>query len=287
MIVAGEAGIGKTRLVRRVRRPRRVDGRPGPDRRLPAARDRRPAVRPVRRGVPRPVPRARSGCAAGAARSQPRRARPADARAARPARPTDGGRSRQRRVRLAGRQRRPVRAGAPVRARPRCRRPARPRRAGRLRHRGPPVGRSVDAGPARLPRPQPARRTRPAGGHDPDRRARAAPRGDDLPRRARARGARRSHRPRAARPRRPRAPARRRARPDARAGPGGADLGAHRRATRSTPSRSWPPPARRATASCRRACATSCSPAWRPCRRPARRCSGWPRRPAPGSTTSW
>ena len=156
-----------------------------------------------------------------------------------------------------------------------------------VRHRGPPVGRSVDAGPARLPRPQPARRTRPAGGHDPDRRARAAPRGDDPPRRARARGACRSHRPRAARSRRPRAPDRRRARPDARSGPGGSGSGSAPGATRSTPSRSWPPPARRATASCRPVCATSCWLAWRPCPRPARRCSGWPRRPAPGSTTSW
>ena len=95
-------------------------GVPGPDRGMPAARDGRPAVCAHSSRPSVTCSASRSGCVAGAARSQPRRARPADARVCGyPARPTDGGDPGSDRVRLAGRQRRPIRAGAPVRARPR------------------------------------------------------------------------------------------------------------------------------------------------------------------------
>ena len=65
---------------RRLRRNGRGGGRPSHDRRLPAARRRRAAVRAIRRGPARPVPGRRPRGVAGAARSESGGARPPDAR---------------------------------------------------------------------------------------------------------------------------------------------------------------------------------------------------------------
>ena len=131
VVVGGEAGIGKSRLVATFADEVGGSGARVLGRRVPPARDRGASVRAVRRGVPGAVPRRRPGCAAGAARTEPRRAGPADARGSRPTRPdgpgdVDG--SVRRGWPAVGRA---IRPGPPVRAHPRCPRtdrPTRPRR---------------------------------------------------------------------------------------------------------------------------------------------------------------
>ena len=146
LLIGGEAGIGKSTLV--------TEGA----RRAGRGADRRPMRADGRRGDPagalgRPAPQR--------AANQPRGARGrADARAAaRLGRAGPGG------PRTGG--------GRTVRAAARARRGPRRRRRDRRRVRGSALGRPLDLGPVRFPRPQSRRRTRRPGRHLPRQRGRA------------------------------------------------------------------------------------------------------------------
>ena len=228
-------------------------------RRLSAARHRRAALRALRRSVPDPRGRGRSRSTARAPRAEPGGARSADAgdpattgssgpdrtvgfvalagRAREDRRRTDHAcrpgfglhrTSAGRRPRDAHRERRPVRPGPPVRARPRTPRTAGEVGAGGPRHRGPPVGGPVDPRSRRVPGPQPARRARADGRHHPDRRAGSGHCLSVVPRRAAAAGSRRPDRPWPVRTRRDRAVARGSARSRAGSHADGSDLGTQR-----------------------------------------------------------
>ena len=146
--VAGESGVGKTRLLQRAR-ARSARGRgPRRQRRLRRARRGRAPLRPDRR---RPAPpRARR-------RPRARRARPGHAGRAREpaprARAGDG---------APGHGPRRAGAGARVRGAAHAARPARAPRARGAGDRGPALGRRLDARLPRLPRAQPALRARAA-----------------------------------------------------------------------------------------------------------------------------
>ena len=163
--------------------------------------------------------------------------------------------------------------GARVRGAAGADRAARPRPAGRARARGPALGRPLDARLPHLPRAQRAHGAALARRDLPLRRAAPPPPAPAAAGRARAHAGRGPARARALQPRRG---ARAGLRDPRRAGaatisPTACSSAA--RATRSTP-RSCSPPPRTAARSCRTRCATCCSPASSGCRRPRRRSCG-------------
>ena len=156
---SGEAGIGKTRLLDGVRGARERRWRARADRQLHRARRRRAAARPARRDPAPARARARARRVRGRARARTRG-------------PGPGG---------TGQPGQQARAGAGDA------RPPRRARAGRDRDRGPALGRSLHARPARVPDPQPAPRADRARGDLPQRRAASAPPAARVPHRPRRR----------------------------------------------------------------------------------------------------
>ena len=190
VLLAGEAGIGKSRLVAGVRDGGRDAGWPHP----PRAR----ACSWARRRSPS-CPSRRS-CGAWRARATRRwlaaldPSRASSRRWFRGCRTGTGDRT----TRRAGGPERPCRTGAPVRGAARAAAAAHRGAADPARGRGHPLERSGDARPRHLPGPQPRRRTTAPGPHDPHGRRVALAPGHAVDRGAAARAVGGAYRPRTA-----------------------------------------------------------------------------------------
>ena len=146
---------------------------------------------------------------------------------------------------------------------------------GRARARGPALGRPLDARLPDLPRAQRAHGAALARRDLPLRRAAPPPPAAAAAGRARAHAGRGAPRARALQPRRAARPDLRDPRRAGAATTWPTACSSAARATRSTP-RSCSPPPRTAARSCPRRCATCCCTASSGCRRPPRRSCGWP-----------
>ena len=274
VLVGGEAGVGKSRLVRGGRRPSarsRLAGHRGWRGR---ARRGRAPVRPDRRSPSLAGPPGRPRRDRRGRRTEPARARPTGPR---------GGAGRCR-GRPAGPDR--MAPDPDLRGRPAPVRQARRDESGPARHRGHALGRPFDPRPARVPDAERARRATADGRDLPQRRTAPPSSIDSVAGRDRAPAARRARRPGAVRAWRSRRTADR----HRRCATGRGSRRLHRPALRrervlrrgTRRRRRGAAPA--AASACPRPCAASSRSAWRPDRRPP---AGWSRsRPWPAGRSS-